>query len=445
MSLIIRCVSCLHHAAQHHASDDTFFRLAFRFCQHPLDFSGMDFSVFLLHTIAKATDELFHFFCFFSVRLLMGAEHKGNFLPEEVFRNGFVADQHKFLNEVCGNIPIIGLDVNGFTLLVQNDFGFRQIKVYRTAFFPFCHQNFSEFIHFFQHGNDFRIFFQKFRCLVLQNLPYGCVGHAVIRINHRVDYTVVHHIPSVVDFHDAAQCKAIFMRIQGTNAVAQLMGQHRNHPIYQIHTGTSFVSLFVQSSMFLHIMGNVRNMHTQFIISVIQFCQGNSVVQVFGIFPIDGDGQYIAQIFSAHHFFFIDFQFHIFDFLIHFIREFHRQFISADYRKNIHTGVVDVPQNLNDLPFWIPSVFTVVCDFYHNFMPSHCTHGIFSGNENIFCDLFVICCDKAEAFHLFKETNQTGHASFQHANNGTLCFSAAAAATGHFIQHSVFLQSTVGF
>ena len=256
---------------------------------------------------------------------------------------------------------------------------------------------------------------------------------------------MVHHIPSVVDFHDAAQCKAIFVRIQGTNAVAQLMGQHRNDPIHQIHTGTSFVSFLIQSGILLHIMGNVRNMHAQFVISVFQFCQGNSVVQVFGIFPVNGNGQYIAQIFSAHHLFFIDFQFHIFDFLIYFIREFHRQFISANHRKDVHSGVVDVSQNFNDLPFWISSVLAIVGDFHYNFMPCHSTHTVFSGNENIFCNLFVVCSDKAKAFYLFIRPHQTGHASFQHTDDGSFRFSAAAAATGHFIQYSVFLQSAIGF
>ena len=223
------------------------------------------------------------------------------------------------------------------------------------------------------------------------------------------------------------------------------MGQHGNHPIYQIHTGTSFVSFLIQSGILLHIMGNVRNMHAQFIIAIIQFRQGNSVIQIFGIFPINGDGQHISQIFSAHHLFFIDFQFHIFDFLIHFLREFHRQLVTANHRKDIHTGIVDMSQNLNDLSFRIPSVLTVICDFYHNFMPCHSTHAVFSGNENIFCYLLIVCCNKAKAFHLLIQPHQTGHTSFQHTDDGAFRFSAAAAATGHFIQDAVFLHSTVGF
>ena len=204
MAAVFRCISGLHHTSQNDPCNDAFFILAFRFPQHFLNFSGMDLSVLFPQVIPKATDELFHFFQFILIRLLMAAVHKGHFLPEGIFRNGFVADQHKFLNHICGNASFVRFDFHRFAVFIQNDLAFRQIEVHRTAFSSLSTQDLTQFFHFFQHRKDLLILCQQLRRTIFQNFSDRCISHSIIGIDDRFRDAVRHHFPLLVDFHDTA-------------------------------------------------------------------------------------------------------------------------------------------------------------------------------------------------------------------------------------------------
>ena len=160
MSAIFRRISCLHHAPQHHSGDNPFLVRFLCLLQNLLQLSRVNLPVLFPQIIAKATQELLHFFQLILIRLLMATIHERHFLPEGIFRDCFVAHQHKFLNHICRNAFFIRLDVNRLSVFIQNDFRFGQIKIHRPAFSSFFSQNLPQLLHILQHGQNFRILLQ---------------------------------------------------------------------------------------------------------------------------------------------------------------------------------------------------------------------------------------------------------------------------------------------
>ena len=187
-------------------------------------------------------------------------------------------------------------------------------------------------------------------------------------------------------------------------------------------------------------------MHAQLEIAVIQFFHSHGIIQIFGIFAVDGDGQPVANVFSADFVFFFYFCFQMFDFRIYFIREFHCQFVSADDRQDVHSGIIHVPQNFHHFPFGVPSVFPVIDDFHNDFMAADRAFGMISGNKNILGNFLIIGYHKAEALvAAFEGTNDTLLASFQNFYDDPIGLFPFFRLMQHLIQNFILLHGTHSF
>ena len=49
----------------------------------------------------------------------------------------------------------------------------------------------------------------------------------------------------LIDIHQTAERKPVLSLVQGTDTVGQLMGEHRNHAVGQIHAGSSLERFLV--------------------------------------------------------------------------------------------------------------------------------------------------------------------------------------------------------
>ncbi len=101
----------------------------------------MDFFLPYMDGIAKIVDEQAELLDFFRVRGIVGAVHKGDFLPKEILRHRFIGDQHEILNHPGRHVPLIGLDFQRPPVPVQNDFRFWEIKINGAPFPSFFPQN----------------------------------------------------------------------------------------------------------------------------------------------------------------------------------------------------------------------------------------------------------------------------------------------------------------
>ena len=173
------------------------------------------------------------------VRIVVGTVHKRNILPEIILRDSLIGHQHKVLNDFCGRIALIGLDVHRVPLLIQNNLGLREIKVDGAALTPLLPQNVRQFFHEIKHLHKISVLFHGLLVTVRHNGIHCRVGHAAVYPDHGLSNLMAQHTTLGINLHDAAKCQTVRARIQGADAVGELVGQHRDDPVYQIHAGAA--------------------------------------------------------------------------------------------------------------------------------------------------------------------------------------------------------------
>ena len=87
------------------------------------------------------------------------------------------------------------------------------------------------------------------------------IGHPLIAADdRRIDLCAAHRAVHPY-IHLRRDREAVLMRIQGTDAVAEHLRQHRHHPVCHIHAGPAPIRLFVQRRARPHIIRDIGDMH----------------------------------------------------------------------------------------------------------------------------------------------------------------------------------------
>ncbi len=89
-----------------------------------------------LHIIAKIVDKDLELLKLLPIRYIVDPVHKGQIQPVKMLCNGLIGCQHKVLNDVCSHIPLIGLDLQGMSFLIQQDLALRKVKTYGSPLLP---------------------------------------------------------------------------------------------------------------------------------------------------------------------------------------------------------------------------------------------------------------------------------------------------------------------
>ena len=365
--------------------------------------------------------------------------NEGQLLPEIILGHGLIGDEHEILNDLGGGVSLIRMDIHRNSPGVQNDLRFRKIKINGSPFSALVSQNAGQRCHMPEHGYQFFIVADLRRIFVLQNLFHTGVRHPLIHPHHGRCNPMFHHLSLAIDGHDATQRQPVLPRVQGTDAVGQLVGQHGDHPIHQINAGAPLISLPVKSTALLDIIAHIRNVHAQRIQAVL-LRQGHGVIQILGILTVDGHHLPVPQIqppchiCTAHH---IRCPLRL---VHHLFRKCLRQIISPDNGKDVHARIVDVPQNLCH-PALRVLIFpvTIIRDLHHHLMAGDSAHAALQRDKNVPGDLQVVRDHKPIRFISLKGSHQRVDATLQHPDDPALpAPSALAAGDLHF--HHILMQ-----
>ena len=126
------------------------------------------------------------------------------------------------------------------------------------------------------------------------------------------------------------------------------------------------------------------------------FCQGNCIIQVFGIFAVDGDCLKMSQIQSAVS---VCVQHMIRNSLClfhNFLRKLTRDSETLHDCQNVRARCTDISQILLDLSFRILIPGTIICDHCDYFVPVFDPCCFFSRDKNIFGKFRIITDHKTE-------------------------------------------------
>ena len=108
----------------------------------------------------------------------MNAVNKGNFAMIHVLGDRFVGSEHKFFDDGFGDCPQPFFKSNGSSLLIQENFDFRQVKINRATTLTLAAQDVGELFHGFQHGNQRRVLLTQGRIFPGKNPADNCVAEA---------------------------------------------------------------------------------------------------------------------------------------------------------------------------------------------------------------------------------------------------------------------------
>ena len=199
------------------------------------------------------------------------------------------------------------------------------------------------------------------------------------------------------------------------------MRQHGDYPVHKINAVSAFFCLPVQRRIFLHIVGHIRNMHAQ-TVSVRRRIIGHAhrVIQILGVLPVNGDHADIPQVSSARHVRLTDFCCNTLCLIQHLLRELRGKLIASDNGENVHSRVIDMPQNLHHFSFWILSRMTVLRDLCDHLMACDGSLGTLRRYKNITAEMHIIRPDKAKVFGTFKRSHQLAVSALQHAHHRSL-------------------------
>ena len=191
------------------------------------------------------------------------------------------------------------------------------------------------------------------------------------------------------------------------------MGQHGNNPVHQIDAGAPIQGFPIQCAALLYIVGHIRNVHAKTV--MVSFSgQRNGIVQIFGIFSVNGHRLPVPDILPSCHICRTHRFCHVFCLFQNLFRKFHRQIISFYNRHNICSRIIDMPDNLHYFSFRFLPVTAITGEFHYHFMAVHRTLGMLQGNKYILGQFQIIRHHKTETFALLKSAHQTGDASLEY-------------------------------
>jgi len=130
--------------------------------------------------------------------------YKRQFLPEIILRYRFIGDQHEIFDDLRCNIPLVRLNLDRFSLVIEHDLRLRKIKIDRAALHTFFAQNRSQFLHQFKHRNQFFILSDFIFIMIFKDFFHTGITHAAVDFDHGLCDRVIDHISLRIDRHHTA-------------------------------------------------------------------------------------------------------------------------------------------------------------------------------------------------------------------------------------------------
>ena len=313
----------------------------------------------------------------------MGPVEEGQFLPEIVLRHRLIGQKHEILDNSGGRISLVSLNFQRFSLLIQHNLAFREIKVNGTPCMAFFPQNVRQLLHQKKHLCKLSVFRRHLGIVIRHNGIHRRVGHPAIRADDRFGNLMARHISLAVNLHQAAEGQPVLPLVERTDAVGKLVGQHGDHAIHQVHAGSTLEGFFIQRRGLLHIMADVRNVDSE-TIPVPGPLNADGVVQVLGLLAVYGNGRQISEILPSCPAVLLHLIGNLLQLVLYRPGEILRKIVGPDNRQNIYSRIVDMSQNLRDNAFrLLPLLLSKVPDFHHDLVAADCALRTSLGNKNI--------------------------------------------------------------
>src|SRR5699024_4832324 len=297
-----------------------------------------------------------------------------------------VGSEHELLDHLLADRTCPEDDITRGAVLIDKHLCLVEVEIYRAPGFPAVPQYLCKFFGLPEH----RVYILEHadQCLVFVHEHFidRIICHPAVGVDDTLENFMVHHFPIPVNLHTAAHRQTVFMRIQRADAVRQTVGDHRYDPVHQIDTRRTVIGLRIECRPLFDIIADVSNADCQLMIAVAEFLHSHGIIKVLRIRTVDGDGEFIAQIRASPEFSGFYRLRHLFSFLQHLFGEVDFDAVLIDDRQYIHTGIVLVAEDLDDMAFRIILAFTVFRDFHKHFVAVYCATILLFSDETVLYD-----------------------------------------------------------
>ena len=148
-------------------------------------------------------------------------------------------------------------------------------------------------------------------------------------------------------------------------------------------------------------------------IDAILLCQSNCIIQILGVFSVNGDGLKMAKIQSAIPVSIQNMIWYTVSLTDYFIRKFAWNAKAFYNGKDICSRCTTASQILYDLTFRIAVLASVAGDFHHYLIPVLDSLGIFSRNKYVPGKFRIVAYHKTKVTAVLVGSHDLGHTSFQ--------------------------------
>ncbi len=198
----------------------------------------------------------------------------------EVLRHRFVGYEHELLDNPVGDVALERDDRFDHPLVVQDDFRFLEVEIYRSTAMPALVQDLEQLAHVLEHRHEMRVL-RNHRCIAVgQDRAHVGVGHPRVAVDHPVVQLVPDHRSLSVDFHQARLHQTVHLGIEAAQSCRELRREHVDRALRKIHGCRPIVRGLVEGAPFRHVLGHVGDVHAKPVVAVLQPLEGNGVVEV---------------------------------------------------------------------------------------------------------------------------------------------------------------------
>ena len=211
-----------------------------------------------------------------------------------------VGAQHALFNDLVSIVTVHGHDFLDLALGIEHNLRFGGLEVDRSALGARPTQQFVQVIQIMQVRQEIRVLGSQPVSLLgiraLQHVADLVVGQPGVTAHHCLIEGVTADVARCADGHVGDHAEAVDVRIQGAQAIGELLRQHGDHVIREVHRIAPANGLFIQRRTRTHIVGHIGNRHHQAITTAGTGLAVDGVVKIPGAFVVDGYQPHVADI-----------------------------------------------------------------------------------------------------------------------------------------------------
>ncbi|MNM71515.1 hypothetical protein D3C81_831830 [compost metagenome] len=382
-------------------------------------------------------------------RAIVNAVQRRDFVLFQEFGGGHVGRQHAFLDQLVGIVAYGWTDFGDLALGTEDDPGFLRFEIDRATHVTGGQQYLVQRIKLLEVRHDVGVFatqFARFGSLRrFQHRADLVVGQAGVGVNHRFVEAVVGHFAGFGDGHLANHGQTIDLRVQRAQTVGQLLRQHRDHALGEVHRVAANLRFGIQRRTEFHVAGYVGNRHVQLPATGEQAQLARTglavdrVIEVAGIFTVDGDERQMTQVDALLFVFLFDFRLELAGFLEHGVRPDVRNVVGAQGDIDFHARRHVVTHDFNHVALRLEAWRRPVGDLHFDELTDLRIGITARRHQHFLLDLRVVGNDETDTA-LFEVTTDDGFVSTGHHFDDHAFAATATVQTGNAGQGTVTVE-----